>query len=172
MTNTYAATGDELIISGDIVNLRIAPSTDATSPIKLLKGKKVIEIQRQNNWVEVQTQRQDIKTGWVYKTLLKKAKQKESLEVKRYRIFKERFASYTEGRQKLNDTIYFVESRDKGEGVIEIIATKAWVYADIEDRATSLNDVFKLWSDVIPVGSSMSVRVLDKAGEQHSVMLR
>ena len=46
ITSSFADTGDELIITGDIVNLRTGPSSDADAPIKLLQGRKVIEIQR------------------------------------------------------------------------------------------------------------------------------
>jgi hypothetical protein len=50
-SNSLAATGDKLIITGDIVNLRVEASTEANSPIKLLKDRIVTEIQRQNVWV-------------------------------------------------------------------------------------------------------------------------
>ena len=96
ISNSHAAAGDQLIITGNIVNLRTAPSTDATTPIKLLKDRQVIEIQREGDWVEIKTNREDIKTGWVYKTLLARVKQKESAEEKRFRIFKQRFSEYNQ----------------------------------------------------------------------------
>jgi len=172
ISNSYAATGDQLIITGDIVNLRTAPSTDAASPIKLLKDRKLIEIQRQGDWVEVKTNREDIKTGWVYKTLIKKIKKKESAEEKRFRIFKQRFNAYNENIRNQNGIPQFKEVIDKGEGTIHVIATEAWVATTHEARGASLTDVFKLWSDVVPVGSSLSVVVIDEQGEQHTMMLR
>lgn len=172
ISNSHAAAGDHLIITGDIVNLRTAPSTDASSPIKLLKDRKVVEIQRQGDWIEVKTNREDIKTGWIYKTLTRKLKKKESLEEKRFRIFKQRFNAYKENIRNQNGIPQFKEVIDKGEGTIHVIATEAWLATTHEARGASLTDVFKLWSDVVPVGSSLSVIVLDEQGEQHTMMLR
>ena len=172
VSNSHAATGDQLIITGDIVNLRTAPSTDAASSIKLLKDRQVIEIQRQGDWIEIKTNREDIKTGWVYKTLIRKLKKKESAEEKRFRIFKQRFNAYKENIMNQNGIPPFKEVMDKGEGTIHIIATEAWLATTHEARGVSLSDVFKLWSDVVPVGSSLSVIVLDEQGEQHTMMMR
>jgi hypothetical protein len=170
--NSHAAAGDQLIITGDIVNLRTAPSIDAASPIKLLKDRQVIEIQRQGDWVEIKTNREDIKTGWVYKTLIAKVKQKESAEEKRFRIFKQRFAEYNQNIRNQNGIPNFKDAKDEGAGTIHLIATGVWLAKTHEARGAPLNDIFKLWSDVVPVGSSLSVIVLDEQGEQHSVMLR
>ncbi len=172
ISNSYAAAGDQLIITGNIVNLRTAPSTDAASPLKLLKDRKVIEIQRQGDWVEVKTNRDDVKTGWIYKTLVRKLKKKESTEEKRFRIFKQRFNAYKENIRNKNGIPQFKEVIDKGKGIIHVIATEAWLATTHEVRGVSLNEVFKLWSDVVPVGSSLSVIVLDEQGEQHTMMLR
>ncbi len=172
ISNSHAVAGDKLIITGSIVNLRTAPSTDAASPIKLLKDRIVIEIQRQGDWVEVSTNREDIKTGWIYKTLIKKLKKKESAEEKRFRIFKQRFNAYTENVRNQNGIPQFKEVIDKDEGTIHVIATTAWLAATHEARGVSLNHVFKLWSDVVPVGSSLSVVVFDEQGEQHTMMMR
>jgi uncharacterized protein YgiM (DUF1202 family) len=174
--SSFAATGDELIITGDIVNLRTGPSADAEAPIKLLQGRKVIEIQREDGWVEVETHREDIKTGWVHESLIAKitatAKQNRTLSNKRFKRFMQRFNDHNEVIKKQNGDIYFSNVKDKGDGTIEVIATEAWLDAEREERGTSLNEIFRLWSDVVPVGSSMSVIVFDKQGEQHMLMLR
>lgn len=172
ISNSHAAAGDQLIITGNIVNLRTAPSTDAASPIKLLKDQKVTEIHRQGDWVEVKTNREDIKTGWIYKTLIRNLKKKESAEEKRFRIFKQRFNAYKENVRNQNGIPQFKEAIDKGEGTLHVIATEAWLATTHETRGVSLNEVFKLWSAVVPVGSSLSVIVLDEQGEQHTMMLR
>ena len=172
ISNSHAAAGDKLIITGSIVNLRTAPSTDAASPIKLLKDREVIEIQRQGDWVEVKTSREDINTGWIYKTLIRKVKKRESAEEKRFRIFKQRFNAYKENIRNQNNIPQFKEVIDKGEGTIHVIATEAWLATTHDARGVSLSDVFKLWSDVVPVGSSLTVIVLDEQGEQHTMMLR
>ena len=170
--HSLAATGDKLIVTSEIINLRAAPSTDAAVLIKLIKNKRVIEIQRQGNWIEVDTQRDDVKKGWVYKTLLKKIAEEPSVAEKRYKVFQKRFADYSKAIKKRNGTQYFATTRNKDETTIDVIATEAWLNAGIEERQTTINDVFKLWSEVVPVGLSASVRVLDEEGEQHMVMLR
>ncbi|MFT5396484.1 MAG: hypothetical protein ACI85N_001683 [Gammaproteobacteria bacterium] len=172
ISSSHAATGDQLIITGNIVNLRAAPSTDAASPIKLLKDRKVIEIQRQGDWVEVKTNREDIKSGWIYKTLITKLKKKESAEEKRFRIFKQRFTAYKENVRNQNGIPQFKEVIDKGEGTLHVIATESWLATTHETRGVSLTEVFKLWSAVVPVGSSLTVIVLDEQGEQHTMMMR
>lgn len=44
--NSLAETGDQLIISGNLVNIRTAPSIDSETATKLPRGEKHIEVQR------------------------------------------------------------------------------------------------------------------------------
>ena len=171
ITQVQARAGDTLVITGNIVNLRTGPSTNTDVAIKLLKDRKVKEIQRQDDWVEVETGRTDIKSGWVHRSLLKVIKQRLSLAQKRFVRFNEHFTQYKE-TMKQTGAEYFLEAKDKGEGTLEIVVTKAWLNANDEKKQHSLNKVFQLWSAVIPVGSAMSVHVIDRNGEQHSVILR
>ena len=170
ISNSFAAMGDTLIITGDIVNLRTAPSTDADTPIKLLKDQKVIEIQRQDEWVEIETGRDDIKTGWVHKSLVSNVTTNASS--KQFNYFMQRFNEHNETRKNKHDIIYFSTAKDQGDGTIELIATEDWLQADYDQRGQALNTIFKLWSDIVPVGKSMSVIVFDEQGEQHMIMLR
>lgn len=178
ISSSLAAIGDALTIKGDIVNLRTAPSSDADVAIKLSQGRKVIEIQRQGEWVEIETRRNDIKTGWVHASLLAKASAKPTTKPiatktnKRFEHFMQGFNDYNEVIQKQNGAINFSKVKDKGDGTLEVIATEAWLDAPRGERERSLNKVFKLWSDVVPVGTSMSVIVLDEQGEQYMLMLR
>lgn len=168
--NSFATMGDTLVITGDIVNVRTAPSTEADTPIKLSKGQKVIEIRRQDDWVEIETGRDDIKTGWVHKSLVDNVTTKESS--KQFNYFMQRFNEHNETSKNKNESIYFSTAKDSGDGTIELIATEDWLKADYEQRGQALNTIFKLWSDIVPVGKPMSVIVLDKQGEQHMIMLR
>ncbi|GEM_PF-1415351 len=172
-SNSVAVAGDELIVTGSVVNLRAAPTTSADTRIKLLKDRKVTEIQRQDNWIEVETHRQDIKTGWIHESLLGKAALKQNTtSPTRFDRFKQRFNNHNELIKKQNGVIYFSEVQDKGQGQIEVIATEAWLKSQQDKRGTTMNSVFKLWGKFVPVGSSMSVRVFDKQGEQHMLMVR
>jgi len=172
-SNSVAATADELIIIESIVNVRAGPSKEAEVLVKLSKDRKVTEIQRQNNWVEIETHRDDVKTGWIHKSLLGKAAATQNTSSPtRFDHFMQRFNDHNEVIKKQNGVIYFTEAKDKGNGQIDLIATQAWISSNIEMRDTVLNEIFKLWSDVVPVGSSVSVHVLDVQGEQYTVMLR
>ncbi len=171
-----AETGDALVITANIVNLRSAPTTEADVLIKLLKGKQVMEIQRQAEWVNIETGREDIKTGWVHQSLVNKVVQKESPREnpadKRFKIFLQKFNDYNDAIRQKNDIVYFTAVKNNGAGSINVIATQAWLEMDHAARGIALNEVFKLWRDVTPVGSAMSIVVLDEQGEQHMLMLR
>jgi uncharacterized protein YgiM (DUF1202 family) len=173
-SNSFAAAGDELKITGDIVNLRAGPSIGADLLIKLIKDRKVTEIQRQKDWIEIETHRKDIKTGWIHQSLLAKAttSSPNTSSPTRFDTFKQRFDDQNQVTKKQNGVIYFSAVKNKGQGQIEVIATEAWINAQREKRGTTMNTIFKLWSKVVPVGSSMSVRVFDERGEQHMVMVR
>ncbi len=176
-TASFAATGDKLIITGEVVNVRRGPSTSAEPLLKLSKDREVIEIQRQQNWVEIETHHEDIKTGWIHqsllgKTIIKVTKSPNTSSSTHFDKFKQRFDDQNQVIKKQNGVIYFLEVKKTGQGQIEVIATDAWLNAQREKRGTTTNAVFKLWSKVVPVGSSMSVRVLDEQGEQHMIMIR
>jgi uncharacterized protein YgiM (DUF1202 family) len=172
-SNSDAATGDKLIITGDIVNLRAEPSSNADSLIKLLKDREVTEMQRQHDWVEIETHRKDIKTGWVHKSLLAKvAATKNTSSSMSFNQFMQRFNDHNQVIKKQNGVVYFSEVKNKGQWQIEIIATEAWLKSQQDKRGATMNSVFKLWSKFVPVGSSMSVRIFDKQGEQHMLMVR
>lgn len=172
VTNANAATGEQLIITANIVNLRAAPTTQASVLIKLLKDRKVIEVQRQGDWVEINTGRQDFESGWIHRSLITKAMPEQSPEQQRFKIFMQKLNEYNEALNKKTGKHYFENTINKGNNNINVIATESWLKIDQEARSQVLNDIFKLWSDVVPVGNSMSVIVLDKQGEQHMIMLR
>lgn len=173
ISNSLAATGDELIVIESLVNVRAGPTTDAESLIRLSEGRKVTEIQRQNNWIEVETNRDDVKTGWIHKSLLSKITTTQNTSSPtRFDEFLQRFNDHNEVIEKQNGVIYFTEAADKGNHEIEVVATQAWISSTIETRNNSLSEIFKMWSDVVPVGSSISVQVVDEQGERYTLMLR
>ncbi len=173
ISTTYADTGDELIVTGDIVNLRAAPSINAEVLIKLVKDKKVIELQQLGEWVEVETRRNDINSGWVHESLLagETAKQ-DTTSLKYFEQFKQYFDDQNDVINKQNGVVYFSGANFKSEWSIEVIATQTWLNADLEQQQNTLSVIFKLWSDAVPIGSSVSVQVIDEQDNQHMLMLR
>lgn len=171
--DSFSQVGDELIVNESLVNIRVEPNTDAEVLLKLQRDRKVTEIQRDGNWVEVEIHREDKGAGWIHKSLLSKATvSKNTSSPTRFDNFMQRFNNHIEVITKQSGTLYFSEVEHKGQGQLKIIATQAWLSSDIETRNNSLSEIFRLWSDVSPVGSSISIEVLDEQGEKYTVMLR
>ncbi len=172
VSNGNAATGDKLIITANIVNLRAAPTVEASVLIKLLKDRKVTEVHRQGGWVEINTGREDVRSGWIHQSLITKETSEESHEQQRFKKFIKKFNDYNEELNKETGKQYFKNTIHKENYNINVIATEDWLKIDQEERSLVLNNIFKLWSDVVPVGNSVSVIILDEQGEQHMIMLR
>jgi uncharacterized protein YgiM (DUF1202 family) len=175
--NSVAAAGDELIVIESLVNVRSAPSNDSEPLLRLKQDRKVTEIQRQGNWVEVEMHRDGISTGWIHGSLLSKAETntteaRNTISPTRFDNFMQRFNNHNEVIKKQHGEIYFTEAKSKSRSEIEVIATQAWINSDIEVRNNTLSEIFNLWSDVVPVGTSISVQVLDEQGEKYTIMLR
>ncbi len=66
----------------------------------------------------------------------------------------------------------FIEVIDEGGELSRSLRQKPGWLQRMKPVLCRLTDVFKLWSDVVPVGSSLTVIVLDEQGEQHTMMLR
>lgn len=177
---SHAESGDELVITENIVNLRSGPSIETEALAKLALGHKLIELQRNGEWIEVETNRQDINTGWVHQSLVAKAdevseeliKKKQANKTTRFQVFKQRFEELNKSIEQQNGIIYFSAVREQGKGNVDVIATNEWLQAGRELKQNTLSEIFKLWTDVNPIGRSISMKVYDEKDEQHMVMLR
>ncbi|MCG8324634.1 MAG: SH3 domain-containing protein [Thiotrichales bacterium] len=177
---SHAESGDELVITAYIVNLRSGPSIETEALAKLALGRKLIELQRNGEWIEVETNRQDISTGWVHQSLVAKAdevseelvKKKQANKTTRFQVFKQRFEELNKNIEQQNGVIYFSAVREQGKGNVDVIATAEWLQAERELKQNTLSEIFKLWTDVNPIGRSISMKVYDEKDEQHMVMLR
>ncbi len=173
VANSVADPGDTLEITESIVNLRSAPTMESDVLIKLGKERKVTELQRQGNWVEVNTNRDDLKSGWIHKSLLSKSEITANNDPEtRFDRFQKKIEDQNEVLAKQNNAIYFSEAKNKGEGTIEIIATQSWLDLDYDTRSQTANELFKLWGDIYGTGYSISVIVVDEQGQQQMIMLR
>lgn len=178
ITNSFAETGDELVIIGDLVNVRTAPSINSEITAKLPRGEKLIEIQHQGEWIEIDTGRKDIRTGWVHETLISKtprtpirAEHVAALSGNPFNDFMETFKDQKENITNQLGDLYFINARFKSEAALEVIATDAWLYAETEERQNALSKVLDIWSVVNPDADSILVRVYDVQGEQHMMMM-
>ncbi len=173
LANSFAETGNKLIINESLVNMRAEPAGDAEILLKLSNGREVTEIQRQGNWIEIETHRDDVKTGWIHKSLLINATAKQNTtSPTRFDHFMQRYNEHKDDIRKQNGIIYFTEARHKGQGELELVATQDWLTSEMELQNNTLSEIFKLWSDVTPVGSSISIQVFDELGEKYTVMMR
>jgi len=65
-----AATGDALIVTGNGVNVRAAPSGDAAIRMRVYRDQQVIELQREGSWVRAEVAGTDGQEGWIHSSLL------------------------------------------------------------------------------------------------------
>jgi hypothetical protein len=65
-----AATGDTLIVTGDGVNVRYGPGTDAKVRMQVSRGQLVSEIERRGEWVRAEIAGSDGASGWIHSSLL------------------------------------------------------------------------------------------------------
>lgn len=176
--NSLAGTGNTLVISGSIVNVRTAPTTDSEAPIRLRRGHQVVEIQRQGEWVEVETGHVNTKTGWIHESLISttpatRAPVQQGARSSNvlFNNFMQIFEARKESIKNQDDALYFVNARLKGEATVVVIATEAWLVSDIKERQDALSKVLDIWSEVNPETTSITVRVYDLYGEQHMMMM-
>ena len=178
LANSFASPGDSLVISGDLVNFRTAPSTNSAISTKLPRGTRLIEIQRQGEWVEVKTGREDIKTGWVHGSLLYSARETTKADgqyaapsLNLFNKFKPLFEKQKENIKNQAGDNYFANARFVNESTIGVIATEAWLVSASEERQTALGKVLDIWNKVNPDANAIIVRVYDLLGEQHMMMI-
>lgn len=172
-SSVIAGTGSELTVIRDRVNVMKTPSTNAAVVFSLVKGDKVIEIQRQYDWVEIGTYDNSRKTGWVHQSLLGMINiYRNTSSLTHFNKFMEQFNAQNENIKMQNGVIYFSKVNYKGQGQLEAIATEALVNSTTEVRKQLISEIFKLWSDISPAGSSISVLVLDEQGDKYILMQR
>lgn len=64
-----AAQGDALVVTGDVVNVRAGPSTDARVRLQVNRDEFAVELAREGEWVQVQLPDRNL-TGWIHGSLL------------------------------------------------------------------------------------------------------
>ena len=68
--SVLAATGDALMVTGDGVNVRAGPSSDAAVRMRVHRGQQVIELQREGSWVRAEIAGTAGQEGWIHSSLL------------------------------------------------------------------------------------------------------
>lgn len=154
------------------MNLRENPATDASILLQLEKGHPLHEIQRDGDWVQVATGLEEIKSGWVYAALISTDRNRmaggQRINNDIVALFKQAFAEYNRrGGKGL-----FPEAEYRGDGVMQVTATDAWLARPLRERQQSLNELFALWAAAVGEGVSISVDIADEQGQRHMTMFR
>jgi len=171
-----AAMENIMVITASIVNLREKPSVDAPVLLKLAQGRIVTEIQRQNDWIEIQVDNLRAGSGWVHESLLSYIELSELTPEIDSQPDSDNFIAEFD---KLNDMIKqqagfvpFTRAEVTGADTLTVTATPEWSTATQKQREDFLSAVFKLWSDAVEPGISITVQVLDQNNDYHMMMFR
>jgi hypothetical protein len=173
--NSAADLGDFLYIKGDAVNIRQHPSTNSSVVLKLNFGHKVVEVERDGDWIEVFPALTGGKSGWVHQSLVSN----EFTGGGTTAATSKKFAAFSSAFQILNDKIktvtgleFFTEALDLGDGIVQVEATTTWFNADKTQRDNSLRTVFNMWDAADGTGLPIAVYVVDQHGTQRTKINR
>lgn len=175
-----AAPGDTLSIDVDLANVREGPSTNFPVVMKLGKGRNLIEIRRQSDWVEIETGKSIIKSGWIYAPLLKQVNAAKTTIVLKidgstnplFELFKLAFNELNENIKRETGQTYFTKSENPDNRTIQLTATESWLNAPREARQENLSEIFEIWGAAVGDGLPITVDIIDNNGDRLMSMFR
>ena len=179
--HTMAAPGDELVVTGGLVNVRSAPSLDAPVVMRLAKGRMLTEISREGPWVEINTRRSDIDSAWIHSKLVTIARESVEAQMPDYQsaeektlfdLFNRALREMNENNKKETGNTYFQKAKNLGNGVVEVTATEEWLNASRESREKAMSEVFRIWDAAMVDRSSITVFIVNQNGERQMSMFR
>jgi hypothetical protein len=186
-----AATGDALIVTGNGVNVRAAPSGDAAVRMRVHRGQQVIELQREGSWVRAEIAGTDGQEGWIHVSLLGPAngaatetpapapaapvatqEQTPPLQVEpaagptgdlaRFRAT----VSYLNQRaMALAGAELFAAVEPGAEGEVRVVATEAWSNLPPAGRQSYANTLLDRWAATKASAGAAVLRIVDPDGE-------
>lgn len=66
----WAATGDALVVTADVVNVRFGPTTEARIKMQVYRDQQVIELEREGEWLRAEIADTGGEDGWIHQSLL------------------------------------------------------------------------------------------------------
>jgi len=174
-SQVIAKPGDELVTTSAIVNLREQPSMESNILLKLAQDRRLIEIKRVDNWVEVYTDRADIGTGWVHASLvapLPDYKTAVSNHTDQFIRFMESYNKMNASWGQQYGNPPFISVDEYTNRRIRITATTEWLQSDQAQREQMLSTLFDHWGDAVGPGLSMEIIVIDPDGAPMMSMFR
>ena len=161
-----AATGNRLLVQGNAVNVREAPSTNAAIVLQLNLGHELLEIRRSGDWVNVGIARTDGKDGWVHASLVGAYSPGGGIVVPPDPKF-DKFLQALWGINYLAKTMgfdLFIGAENLGDGIINVTTTDVWLSTPNDIRHDNLNTLFNLWDAAEGTGLPILVRIVDGRG--------
>ena len=174
-TNVSAEMGDDLWITGTVVNLRNGPSINDPVLLQLSRGTRVVEISRFEEWVEVTIDRDDIQVGWIHASLLESGSttgQDEDSRSGRFQKFLIDFERFRNNHQGNDVLTGFRDISSDGEGSLQLTVTDEWLNLPLDSREEIISDIFRLWTESSDEGLGVSVEVVDKNKQAHMMIFR
>lgn len=158
----------ERLVTGDRVNLRADPGTDAGVLARLDRDARLEVLGEHGDWYQVRTtgRGKDFQpvAGWVHGSLLSSPAYAEFRKVFDYR---------NRRAKELTGETFFSRVADRGAGVVEIVATPVWLAQPEEGRQDNLRFIAGVWSQVQPPerkGEALTVIVRDDQGQERMRM--
>ena len=172
----FSAPGDDLIVTGSIVNLREKASTDSRILLKLKRDEILIEVKREGDWVEVFTDRSDVSSGWMHNTLVVPLTTRNTVAVTNHSEsfirFMETFSKLNESWQQQNGYLPFTNAEEFSNRKIRLTANAEWLKVYHAHREQMLSLIFDQWSNAVGPELSIDIEVVDQNGERHMTMFR
>jgi Bacterial SH3 domain len=172
----HAAEGDSLMVTGNGVNVRASPKSEAPVLQQAHRAEPAVELAREGGWVRVRLPERDIE-GWIHGSLLAaaggagtNANQNASPKLAAVGVPIDALAGFRQSIEYLNTRALaaagvdlFADVRMAGDDVVQIVATDAWEVVPETGRQSYLNALADRWSAT--VGSPLSrLQIVDESG--------
>jgi len=171
-----ATPGDELVITGFVVNLRAQPDMNATVLLKLKEDLTVTEIKREGDWVQVYNERAGVPIGWVHNSLLVTLSISNTAAIinhtEAYDRFMPAYNNLNETWKQKHGTLPFVTIEEYINRRIRITATTEWLQTEQTAREQMVADLFKKWSNIVEPGLPADIEIVDANGNKLMSMFR
>lgn len=178
--SAWAASGDLLVVTGDRVNVRSGPSTDAQVQTRLTRDQQVTEIERQGDWVRVEIERADGgEEGWIHGSLLaategtaeepspgvpEPAVGPAAADLPGMARFRESVTYLNSRAQQVAGVDLFTSVQPVGAGVVQVSITDDWATVPPAGQRSYLNTLVDRWAAAQASAGPVSVQIIDSAG--------
>jgi len=169
-----AAPGDRLQVKSQLANVRSGPAAKAAIVMRLKHGSIVIERQRQQDWIEIESGKDRTRSGWIHASLVDKVgpdSQAATVTTGQeadplYGLFLQAYASMN--KRLLRDTgkTFFAKVENVGNRVIQLTITDDWLALTRPQREQRLDEIFTIWDAAVGDDIPITVDIVDQEGNR------